>query len=738
MKLFFKCLGWVGVSSVGLAVGGALLVLQFPQLLVNDRSFSLAIKKFVPSSYPITWSRERIDVRSMSFLKKEFSFRFDRFCVLDQADQAFSACFDRVSLRFVVDFSRLIPRLSVIGPIEITGGDIALNLDRLPSRPSAGPGKAFEMPRLAKTVLAGARIEEILLDLPRLRVQAGGKTAEGGLRIEKQPLKPWGLDGSASAQFEEGARADLTAHFIQEGSRASFQLDANYRQGAKKIAAHANGSVGRAGLQARFSGWASKLDPQLTRVDVNDCALSVKPVENGADYRLHCPMRASLPLPPPSLKVFGIPRQLGLVVSGEIHSPSLLPSMDRPLDGNLLVSIDPIISSLFTGGGHLGLRLNGKPAEFSKGKGAEAETDLFLKIPRFERIVTRLRGTSWDIPAPLRVLKGSFEVQAKGKTDLRQGVFPARLDTKLSSRSQALKIDASSVFEFHRAGGFNSGLDAEITLSDVQVELPRLDLAVPPRLMPDERIQAHHPVEAKKAEPSSFVYQVKIKTQEGHPLRVVSNLAKAPVPIDLDLTLDRTGNLSGPIRIERFPVVLFRQKATIDHFVLTLKEPRDASDVDGLIKIPHGDYTILIDVVGTISEPRVRVESEPPVPTNQLVSVLLYGDQQENLDSNQRASVGNTEAAFSQGAMGLASLYLFASTPVQSLLYDPTTRSVTARISLGGGTTLNLSGNGSQFQSVGLRKRLGPSWAVTTSVDQSKENPGAQIVTAFLEWIHRY
>jgi hypothetical protein len=86
----------------------------------------------------------------------------------------------------------------------------------------------------------------------------------------------------------------------------------------------------------------------------------------------------------------------------------------------------------------------------------------------------------------------------------------------------------------------------------------------------------------------------------------------------------------------------------------------------------------------------------------------------------------------------LASLYVFASTPIQSVLYDPTTGQVTARVSLGGGTTLNLGSNGSQLSTVGVRKRLGASWSITTAMDPSKENPGTQIVTSFLEWIHRY
>jgi hypothetical protein len=81
------------------------------------------------------------------------------------------------------------------------------------------------------------------------------------------------------------------------------------------------------------------------------------------------------------------------------------------------------------------------------------------------------------------------------------------------------------------------------------------------------------------------------------------------------------------------------------------------------------------------------------------------------------------------------SLYALASTPVQSVSYDPTTRVVSAKVRLGEGVSLNV-GKGRDVTTVGIRKRLGGFWTITTDVTRSTD--GANIASAYLEWRHRY
>jgi hypothetical protein len=817
MKISLKYLGRTlfGLISVPMilimVIGGVLL---YPQLVINNRSFTWAVKKFGPVDYPITWTQVDVEARSMTWLLKGFSFRFNGLCIDERQKKALHGCFKSARIDFEAGLVGLVPRVTVLGPIEVLGGEVRADLDQMPKSPAPAQPEAASKPFEIPFLLRNAKVEPIRIDLPRLDIATGGQKLEGSLLVDESVQKGgdrnearitakvdarltaeaggapqsvraevvlhnpegmvlskgWQLDASGAARLAGGVEADLRAEGRQtqgqgsgasfasamlggasasDSARADFRVDADYRRGPGRAHATLSGSGGRDGIDVKIDAEGKHLITYVDDVHVHDCTLTEKSLgSSGFKYVVNCPLRGSVPVPPKEYSLFDMPTRIGLRFSGELNSSTLIPSAESRLDGQVEAKLDPVLAPLFTGGGTVRARIGGRMSEFSAGNSVEAETDFFVKVPSFEKLVQKLGGTAWDVPAPLRVLKGSFEFEAKGNTNLKEGFFPSHFDTKLKSTDEALNINIGSTLEFDRNsdGRTNSKLQAKVVLSDVQLEMPRLELAAPPRFTPDSRIastKSLKPATKKAAQgtgtaQTALAYEATVTTPAAHPVKILSNLAAAPIPVALDLKLDQTGLLSGPIEIQQFPVVLFRQKATIDHFTLTLKNPREDSAVDGLVKIPHGDYTILIYIVGTVDKPRVRVESDPPVPSNQLYSVLLYGESADSLNSTQAASTGNTQAAFSQGAMGLASLYLFASTPIQSVLYDPTTGQVTARLSLGGGASLNLGSNGGELSTVGVRKQLGPYFDVTTSVDPSKETPGAEIVTAFLEWIHRY
>ena len=74
--------------------------------------------------------------------------------------------------------------------------------------------------------------------------------------------------------------------------------------------------------------------------------------------------------------------------------------------------------------------------------------------------------------------------------------------------------------------------------------------------------------------------------------------------------------------------------------------------------------------------------------------------------ATETGSVGALSAAFADRAVALASLYLFASTPIQRVGYNPATKKASARIKLGSGTSLLVGGNENQAEA-GIRRRLG-------------------------------
>jgi hypothetical protein len=224
----------------------------------------------------------------------------------------------------------------------------------------------------------------------------------------------------------------------------------------------------------------------------------------------------------------------------------------------------------------------------------------------------------------------------------------------------------------------------------------------------------------------------------------LTNLAAAPIPVNLDLTLGSDSPISGKVDVGQFPVDLFHANAQVRYFNITLAKPTGLSKIDGRVQIPKDEYTVSANFVGTIDKPIVKLVSDPSLPENQILALLIFNQSPDTLDMEESSSVGNTQQALSGGALNLASLYLLASTPVQSVGYDPNTGQVTAKVKLAEGTSLVLgesSKEGYQTKSVGIRKRLGQNWSVSSEVaNQVDPTTGTsqQKVTNLLQWSHRY
>jgi hypothetical protein len=267
--------------------------------------------------------------------------------------------------------------------------------------------------------------------------------------------------------------------------------------------------------------------------------------------------------------------------------------------------------------------------------------------------------------------------------------------------------------------------------------------------LPDSRLHSfgNREEEEKEGEEPSFRYNITFRTVPDQPAMILANLSKAPIPVSVNLNLTESIPIHGDVQVLSFPVEVFRRKASLDHFRLNLQTPTKESPLDGLIHVNYADYNISIKIGGVIDKPVIHLTSDPPVAENQLIATLLFGQPLDQLDPEQSDSVGNTNAAIQEGAINLASLYLLASTPIQSVGYNPQTRSVTAKIRLGDGTSLNVGADTtSATPTVGLRRRLGPNWSIETDINSAiggsgnlnSANDYRGTASAYLQWSRRY
>jgi hypothetical protein len=527
----------------------------------------------------------------------------------------------------------------------------------------------------------------------------------------------------------------------EESIALCFDFEGKTTRRSQTIRASVNGSYVPGKLDAKIEGAARNLIPELPKLSLQQCGISIERVGAGPDsrYRTDCQVSGTIPIPPERLRFLEIPTEAGVRVQADLLSSDFIPSDTTQLQGDVDVVATPILTPLFEGKGEIHGKLSGVAGEFPRLGQVDSRVAIELRIPDFQKLSKKLSRTAWGIPAPFQALEGDITFRAAGSSNLEQGILPLRLRTKLDSASQNMDLDAGGTIEISDLRTApTTQLNFAVTLSDLKILLPRLKLERPPRILPEDRIHPLGQVKKQKApqEESSFGYRAVIRTPPGKPVQIVTNLAKAPIPVNLDLNMSSDTPPVGKIDIGSFPVEAFRRKATVQHFDIDLVPKAGDSGIDGRVDVPLGDYKTHIELVGSIDKPQVKISSDPPIGEDQLLAALLFNRTPEELDPSESAAVGSTRATVSQGALSLASLFLLASTPIEALTYNPDTGQVTAQVRLSEGLSLNLGSGENQAGAVGLRKRIGSNFFVTTDVNNIIQN--SSTVSAYLEWRKRY
>jgi len=158
--------------------------------------------------------------------------------------------------------------------------------------------------------------------------------------------------------------------------------------------------------------------------------------------------------------------------------------------------------------------------------------------------------------------------------------------------------------------------------------------------------------------------------------------------------------------------------------------------IRGRVNVTYLDYNITMVLAGLLGHPQIRFMSDPPLEDNQILAAFLFGRPLNQLGDDQKTSVSNLGAAFADAALSISSLYLLASTPIESLGYDPDREVIVARMGLGGGTTLELGG-GIDSSTVGIRKRLSQNFIFSSDVETVMAS-GKRTVLALIEWVKRF
>lgn len=771
-----KILGVFLASVAVLFVGAVFAVMIWPTIIVNPHTLEKAAEYAKPLGIEINWDDADVSSESISLFDKRLNFDFKNVCVNTKRDKF---CFDDVEVRFRYSYSWFVPKLKEIGPVNLSGGRIRFESTEKEKEPVTGklPIPKIKLPQIIRnldfypvsvqiekfeyvdpggTISGDLKLKAETDDrhlLKDINIVAGVKKAgdtlsadikadihsDSGFRKDKL-----GLKGDVGLTTPSGKSA-LKLEAEKDGKEVTFSTDFKHSKGGISLDGDLKGTLREDFVKGAAQMTMSNPSSPFPKIILKNCELKLESEsarKNIGELNFNCSADfyiKKIDLPHDLDPIYEPPDMLTLQVSSKLET-FFVPDIEQRTSGDVKLIMGASRSKLVETSGNMAIHLDGILKDFPKKMNMSADMDLDFKIHQFAGLVKILQKTYFKIPAPFNVLDGEIVFSLEGKIPSLQSLssFPVELTTNLSAPNEEVDLDAEgeAKFMFNNFNMTGAEFDLDVDLTDVQIPLPDISLAGLPRLTPDSRIYLSEEDEKKAEKPSFIHYKLDLSTPQMTPLRLISNLAKEPVPIHLDLK-GADGKYTGTISIDSFPLNLFRRNALVDRFNLELKDPAKYSVVSAKFTINVTEYQVFVLMEGTVERPRIWFESNPPLSESDIISVLLYGDTFDDLDSGNAQSVSSMHAAMANKAMALTTFFIFASTPIQTVGYNPETGALTAKIRLGEKTSLVVGTTKEKESSVGIRRRLGKGWLISTSLDKNPEDQTTR-GTAFIEWHKRY
>ncbi len=364
------------------------------------------------------------------------------------------------------------------------------------------------------------------------------------------------------------------------------------------------------------------------------------------------------------------------------------------------------------------------------------------EVISFASLVKELQGSAWEVPAPFASYDGKLKCHVEGTYFF---ISDKSIDLSCSIDIYADKynvLNSSVLGSIVLAGDYPNlipKIDADIMINALRVQVPDFNFTEDiPAFFASKDVEKKS-LDAKKQlapkdKPTPIFSNIRLHSKEGE-VQVYSKLLKKPLLFDINVGIV-DGATYGSVVLKKYEVELFKRQAIVQHFELTVNASR-SYPINALIVFPDREYSITMNVAGMASKPIIYFESSPPLGQNEIYSILLFGKKQEFLDQDQLKSTSEVQAAVVDKALNLLSMYYLASTPVESISYNPLTAIVEVKVKLGDKTSVILGSDiyGESYQSLGVRQRLAKDWTIETTT-KTKDN--AVRHSALLRWGLRY
>lgn len=456
-------------------------------------------------------------------------------------------------------------------------------------------------------------------------------------------------------------------------------------------------------------------DPQVFDVNLNKSGANLNAESRGfileatpKGARLKAPEKIELPFDPPMLGPLNIE---GLEVRADMLKDSVKVNASAFVYGVELKARS-----------ELGLPLKHPPGSSGFLRALFLKSQVYAKLENVkEKLENNLRGRVSSLPAPLNALNGKIELLASALpgTNRREVELVVKALADMEGKTQELDFDLiyRTALELEP---FSAGpMFFDLVLNEVTIQLPRLPKkSLPPRFIPDGRIhqssaafEREIELDDEKKKPLNLNARLKAKGEKALGLR--TNLLDEILRLNFDLLVEQGKIRDGKLKALPLRTEFFKRDIELKKFLVSYEDGVPLLDAQILFDLPEYDVTLFLE--GPLSSPKHYLESEPALPEEDIYAVLLFGRPMIDLSGSEKNAAEKTNQVLSQGILSLGVLYFLSGTPIQAVIYDPDTDSVSAQFAIDEKRSLTV-GQGS----VGVRQSLGGGWYIDTGTRQEE------------------
>jgi hypothetical protein len=352
-----------------------------------------------------------------------------------------------------------------------------------------------------------------------------------------------------------------------------------------------------------------------------------------------------------------------------------------------------------------------------------------LIFDNFQKLVKKLEKSSFAIFAPFNTMDGKVQLESEKVIGVNNNGYTIPLKALIDLKDKEKNaIVLNFEGELRTMSDKKPKLTGALIVEEVRLNIPAIDpIGGIPNISGSSRVKIKIDSKKVKKKDVPLNYNIKVTTKTNESIKLYYYLLKPYLAFGLKANISNKATKYLIKGSKKVTISYLKRNLHLNSFTVSSKQD-EKTEINLNSSYFTSGYRINLKIIGTLDKPKLILSSYPTLPREDILSLLIFKRKSNAISGSQRQSVGGTEAAIADKALGLFSIWAFASTPIEYVAYDPNTKSYSASIALPGNTSFKIGTDWESVSNLTLRKQLSETWAIETSYNPNDEEKSKNVM----------